>query len=258
MQHEYPCCIEDCFAFSDDDTYVFDFLLIEKAAQTFPVGNRDCQLIFGINPARKNNNIAMVRRRGQNIECVVCFAPPKSTDTQTADDLIYERVTRGIRACYSDEIYVDVDGIGDNVPYILPSFGIETYIHEVYFNQSPENKNAYYDKRSEMYAYAKAWFKHGAYISNNEDFIKELRMIRYNLNSPKFQLVEKDEIKKSLKHSPDIANIFALTFLYEEDIPSYSEPIRYVARTGLEDKIYRSCEQKNAKDYTQSDLCLFE
>jgi hypothetical protein len=238
MQHEYPCCIEDCFAFSDDDTYVFDFLLIEKAAQTFPIANRDRRLILGIDPARKNDNIAMVWRRGQNVERIVCFAPPKSTDTRTADDLIWERVTREIRACYPDEIYVDVGGIGGNVPYILRSFGIETYINEVYFNQSPENKNAYHDKRAEMYAYAKAWLKRGASIPNNEDFIKELRMIKYNPNSPKFRLVEKDEIKKNLKHSPDIADAFALTFPYEEDMSSYSEPMHYVATTGLEDKIY--------------------
>ena len=123
----------------------------------FPVANRDCQLILGIDPARKNDNIAMVWRRGQNVERIVCFAPPKSTDKQTADDLIWKRVTREIRACYPDEI-----------------------------------------------------------IPNNNDFVKELRMIKYNPNSPKFRLVEKDEIKKSLKHSPDIADAFALTFPYEE------------------------------------------
>jgi len=137
---------------------------------------------------------------------------------ETADDLIWERVTREIRACYPDEIYVDVGGTGRNVPYILRSFGIETYIHEVYFNQSPENKNAYHDKRAEMYAYAKAWLKRGAHLPNNEAFLNELRMIKYNPNSPKFRLVEKSEIKKNLKHSPDIADAFALTFPYEEDI----------------------------------------
>lgn len=132
--------------------------------------------------------------------------------------MIWERVTREIRACYPDEIYVDVGGTGRNVPYILRSFGIETYIHEVYFNQSPENKNAYHDKRAEMYAYAKAWLKRGAHLPNNEAFLNELRMIKYNPNSPKFRLVEKSEIKKNLKHSPDIADAFALTFPYEEDI----------------------------------------
>ena len=84
----------------------------------------------------------------------------------------------------------------------------------------------------------KRGFKREASVPNNDDFVKELRMIKYNPNSPKFRLVEKDEIKKSLKHSPDIADAFALTFPYEEDIPSYSEPIRYVATAGLEDKIY--------------------
>ena len=182
-----------CFiqAFSDDDTYVFDFLLIEKSRADVPRRQpRLPPLILGIDPARKNDNIAMVWRRGQNVERIVCFAPPKSTDTQTADDLIWERVTREIRACYPDEIYVDVGGIGGNVPYILRSFGIETYIHEVYFNQSPENKNAYHDKCAEMYPYAKAWFKRGASVPNNDDFVKELRMIKDNPNSPKFRLHE--------------------------------------------------------------------
>lgn len=217
---------------------MFEYQLIERALRTEKTTGRGSRLILGIDPARINDNIAMVWRRGQNVEKIVCFKPPCGDDRKTADEFIWERIAREIRNLFPDDIYVDVGGIGGNVPYILRSLGINTYIHEVYFNQSPENKNAYHDKRAEMYAYAKAWFKHGVYIPNNEDFIKELRMIKYNPNSPKFRLVEKDEIKKSLKHSPDIADAFALTFPYEEDIPSYSEPIRYVATTGLEDKIY--------------------
>jgi hypothetical protein len=90
-----------------------------------------------------------------------------------------------------------------------------------------------------MYAYAKAWMKRGAHIPNDEAFKKELRMIKYNPNSPKFRLVEKSEIKKRLKHSPDIADAFALTFPYDEDIPCYSGiRMQYKGRTGLEEDIY--------------------
>lgn len=238
MQHEYPCCIEDCFAFSEDETYVFDFLLIDNALKTSRVDNNNCRLILGIDPARKNDNIAMVWRRGQTIEKIVSFKPPVSSDVKTSDDLLWERVVREIRMLYPDDIYIDVGGIGGGVPYILRSMGIETYIHEVYFNQSPENKDAYHDKRSEMYAYAKAWLKRGAHIPNNDDFVKELRMIKYNPTSPKFRLVEKSEIKKSLKHSPDIADAFALTFPYEEEAPSYDYEIKFNPTTGLEKFIY--------------------
>ena len=222
MQHEYPCCIEDCFAFSDDQTYVFENNLIENAVKTVPQSNRGFRLILGIDPARINDNIAMVWRRGQNIERIVCFKPPCGND-----DLLWERVVQEIRAFYPDDIYIDVGGIGGNVPYILRSFGINTYIHEVYFNQSPENKNAYHDKRAEMYAYAKAWLKRGAHIPDDEMFKKELRMIKYNPSSPKFRLVEKAEIKKNLKHSPDIADAFVLTFPYEKDHEPYSQPLQF-------------------------------
>ena len=162
--------------------------------------------------------------------------------TKAANDycrlLVHCKKSQEIRNLFPNDIHVDVGGIGGNVPYILRSLGINTYIHEVYFNESPEDKSVYHDKRAEMYAYAKAWLKRGAHLPNDEAFLNELRMIKYNPNSPKFRLVEKDEIKKSLKHSPDIADAFSLTFPYEEDILSYSEPIRYVATTGLEDKIY--------------------
>lgn len=167
----------------------------------------------------------MVWRRGQNVERIVCFAPPKSTDTKTADDLIWEGIAREIRNFFPDDIYLDVGGIGGNVPYILRSLGINTYIHEVYFNESPEDKSAYHDKRAEMYAYAKAWLKRGAHLPNDKAFLNELRMIKYNPNSPKFRLVEKSEIKKNLKHSPDIADAFALTFPYERDYNVYSQPM---------------------------------
>ena len=154
-------------------------------------------------------------------------------DRKTADEFIWERIAREIRNLFPDDIYVDVGGIGGNVPYILRSLGINTYIHEVYFNKSPEDKSAYHDKRAEMYAYAKVWFKRGASVPNNDDFIKELRMIKYNPNSPKFRLVEKDEIKKSLKHSPDIADAFALTFPYERDYDAYSPPMRLVCENRI-------------------------
>ena len=60
MQHEYPCCIEDCFAFNDDDTYVFEYQLIERALRTEKTTGRGSRLILGIDPARINDNIAMV------------------------------------------------------------------------------------------------------------------------------------------------------------------------------------------------------
>ncbi len=175
----------------------------------------------------------MVWRRGQNVEKIVCFKPPCGDDRKTADELIWERIAREIRNLFPDDIYVDVGGIGGNVPYILRSLGINTYIHEVYFNESPEDKSAYHDKRAEMYAYAKAWLKRGAHLPNDEAFLKELRMIKYNPNSPKFRLVEKSEIKKNLKHSPDIADAFTLTFPYERDYDAYSPPMRLVCENRI-------------------------
>lgn len=216
MQHEYPCCIEDCFAYNDDETYVFDVLSIEKAVKQKPAENRGARLVLGIDPARINDRVAMVWRRGRNVEKIVAFNPTKCNDRQTADDLLWERVAREIREKRPDDIFVDVGGIGGNVPYILRSLGVDTYIHEVYFNQSPDNKNAYHDKRAEMYARARDWLHDGAYIPNDDDFVRELRMIKFIPEAPKFQLVEKSEIKKNLKHSPDLADAFALTFPYKD------------------------------------------
>lgn len=216
MQHEYPCCIEDCFAYNDDETYVFDVVSIEKAVKQKPAENRGARLVLGIDPARINDRVAMVWRRGRNVEKIVSFQPPKCNDRQTADDLLWERVAREIREKRPDDIFVDVGGIGGNVPYILRSLGIDTYIHEVYFNQSPDNKSAYHDKRAEMYARARDWLHDGAYIPNDDDFARELRMIKFIPEAPKFQLVEKSEIKKNLKHSPDLADAFALTFPYKD------------------------------------------
>lgn len=223
MQHEYPSCIEDCFAYSDDDTYVFDFELLEKATHTSKQPSRG-RLILGIDPARINDKVAMVWRRGQNIERIVAFTPPCGSD-----DLLWERIVREIRNLYPSDIYIDVGGIGGNVPYILRTFGVNAYIHEVYFNQTPDNRQAYHDKRAEMYFNAKEWLKKGAYLPRDEAFLNELRTIKYIPDSPKFRIVEKSEIKKRLKHSPDIADAFALTFPYEETvIPFCDKPLRYV------------------------------
>lgn len=225
MQHEYPCCIEDCFAFSDDDTYVFDFALLDRALRTQKNPTPRGRLILGIDPARVNDNVAMVWRRGTNIEKIVYFKPPCGDDS-----LLWDRVVFEIRNFYPDDIYVDVGGIGGNVPYILRSLGIHSCIHEVYFNQSPDNKQAYYDKRAEMYFNARTWLKNGACIPSDELFMSELRAIKYIPDSQKFRIVEKSEIKKHLKHSPDIADAFALTFPYIELAACpFSGPSRYVS-----------------------------
>lgn len=223
MQHEYPSCIEDCFAFSDDDTYVFDFAVLERAVRTRRQSSCNGRLILGIDPARVNDNVAMVWRRGQNIEKIVAFKPPCGDDS-----LLWERVVREIREFYPSDIYVDVGGIGGNVPYILRSLGVNAYIHEVYFNQSPDNKQAYHDKRAEMYFHAKEWLKSGASIPEHETFLSELRSIKYIPESPKFRIIEKSEIKKQLKHSPDIADAFVLTFPYDSRFEQSADiPLRY-------------------------------
>ena len=106
-----------CFiqAFNDDDTYVFEYQLIERALRTEKTTGRGSRLILGIAPARINDNIAMVWRRGQNVEKIVCFKPPCGDDRKTADEFIWEWIAREIRNFFPDDIYVDVGGIGGNV-----------------------------------------------------------------------------------------------------------------------------------------------
>lgn len=68
------------------------------------------------------------------------------------------------------------------------------------------------NRRSEMWISMAEWVKRGGALPNLPELVGELTSPTYTLVQGKFQLEDKDQIKKRLGRSPDLADALALTF----------------------------------------------
>lgn len=121
-------------------------------------------------------------------------------------------VAREAREWKYDAIFVDA-GRGEGVIDRLRQLGFDR-VFEINFGSSP-SEASYADKRAEMYFRMAEWFtESGGRIPNNPDLKTELSSITYGYTKAdsKRKIDSKDDIKKTLGRSPDIADALALTF----------------------------------------------
>lgn len=74
----------------------------------------------------------------------------------------------------------------------------------------------YFNKRSEMWFEMANWVKRGGALPPIQSLVKELTAPTYTFQNGKFRLEEKDQIKKRLQFSPDMADALACTFALPE------------------------------------------
>jgi phage terminase large subunit len=70
----------------------------------------------------------------------------------------------------------------------------------------------YFNKRSEMWFLMASWVKAGGALPYDAQLLRELTTPTYYFQDGKFRLEEKDQIKKRLKMSPNLADALCLTF----------------------------------------------
>ena len=70
----------------------------------------------------------------------------------------------------------------------------------------------YLNKRAEMWFAAAHWIKEGGALPDIPELIPELTTPTYTFKGDRFQIEDKDQIKKRLGRSPDLADGLALTF----------------------------------------------
>jgi phage terminase large subunit len=80
----------------------------------------------------------------------------------------------------------------------------------------PANDPRYANMRAEMWMRMSEWIKAGGALPSIPELIAELTSPTYFFNLGKFQLESKEQIKKRLGKSPDLADALALTFALPE------------------------------------------
>lgn len=93
---------------------------------------------------------------------------------------------------------------------------------DVQFHGQP-NDPRFANRRAEMWWAMAESVKLGASLPNVRELVRELTTPTYMFHNGKFQLEDKDQIKKRLGSSPDIADAYALTYALPE-MPSANAP----------------------------------
>lgn len=76
----------------------------------------------------------------------------------------------------------------------------------------PSPNPRYYNMRAEMWMEMADWIKRGGALPPNPELVAELTGPTYFFNGGKFQIEAKDQVKKRLGRSPDLADALALSF----------------------------------------------
>lgn len=136
------------------------------------------------------------------------------TMEQATSDLIAARVANSKLRWGSEMELIDgTGGYGSGVVDSLRIAGHSPY--EINF-AGKASTTEYVNIRAEMWFRMAEWVKGGGSLPNDARLKKELCAPMYFFNKGKFQLEAKDQIKKRLGFSPDIADALALTFAMPE------------------------------------------
>lgn len=169
------------------------------------------EIILGIDPSGGRDRTAMVARQGSKVLSVRVLEHLKDSL-----DLAY-RVLDFKNEVKADKCFCD-RGYGQSILAIASQSGEK--IMPVDFGGTATDALTYKNKRAEMYGKARDWLYAGGFLGKRDDpyiadLRRELSVIETNLrqsDDSRICLKPKDDIRKKIGASPDIADAFVLTF----------------------------------------------
>jgi hypothetical protein len=205
FKNEYPISPEEAFESIETDS----FIPIENVqyARKRKIENDSLPLILGVDVATSGNDkTCFVWRKGDVMVKYQLFS--KLLNDQVADKLL-----EVILQDNPSKIFIDsTGGFGGGVAAIMRLRGYT--IEEINFGSKPSNP-LYSNKRAEMYANLKEWILRE--VSIPDDNLLEMDLLSFGSTNDingRLLIESKENIKKRLKRSPDIADALALTFAY--------------------------------------------
>lgn len=128
---------------------------------------------------------------------------------------VANQATHYIRNFKPARVFVDAGGVGGGVVDILHDRGFKKIVRAVMFGSRALNDDRYHNRRAEMWDELRQWLntEQTVKIPDDEKLCAELCAVDKKYDSRgRLQLEEKDEVKKRLGRSPDMADALALTF----------------------------------------------
>lgn len=160
--------------------------------------------VLGIDVARfGDDRNVLFPRHGR-----VAYMPTIMRNATTSQ--IAARAARAMQTWKADAAMVDgTGGYGAGVIDQMRNAGLTVF--EVQFAGKADD-DRYFNKRSEMWFLAAEHIKSGGALPDVPDLKRELTAPTYYFQNGKLRLEEKEQIKKRLGFSPDIADGYVLTF----------------------------------------------
>ena len=182
--------------------------VVREAAQTELLSSSS-PLIIGIDVARfGDDNTVFCFRRGR-----LCLDFKSFSHLDNV--AVANQATYYIRQYKPARIFIDAGGVGGGVVDILHDRGFKKIVRAVMFGEKALLDERYHNRRAEMWDELRQWLcsRPPVKIPDNENLCSELCAVNKKYDSRgRLQLEEKDEIKKRIGRSPDMADALALTF----------------------------------------------
>ena len=166
------------------------------------------QTRLGIDVARFGDDRTVVFKR----QGLASWAPVIMRHQRTTD--IAARAAQEINDSEAEMTFVDDTGHwGHGVIDNLLAAGYKAI--GIQFHGPPIDPR-YKNKRAEMWMEMADWIRRGGALPRLPELVKELTAPTYTFVNGKIQLEDKDQIKKRLGYSPDLADALALTFAQKD------------------------------------------
>lgn len=165
---------------------------------------------LGVDVARFGDDASIIFPR-QGLRGSPCWEMRNADGPQVAAAIVVKK-----DEYESEAEFVDVEGVGASVEDALRAMDLS--FTAVRFSAVP-NDPRFYNKRSEMLWNAAAWTKRGGALASDPLLKGEMCAHTYTLKKGKIWVVEKDQVKKLIRRSPDRFDALGCTFAIP-DMPS--------------------------------------
>lgn len=200
------------FPKADDDT-IIPLALVEDAMRRESSASPTAPIVWGLDVARFGDDCSALAKRQSNLLLEPIKKWHKLDLMQVAGvvkaewDAVDDQKQRPV------EILVDSIGLGSGVVDRLRELGLP--VRGVNVSESPALKNSYRNLRTELWFKAKAWFEQrNCALPKDDALCADLVSVKYLSPDSAGRLMaeSKDQTKKRLRRSPDLADAFVLTF----------------------------------------------
>ncbi len=204
FHQEYPCNARE--AFTSDSRNLLIPVVKAMRAQKRPA-IKSGVIVAGLDPARfGDDKTALVVRQGR---AVVTAKTYDRYDVMEVAGIAVRLLTANPKIAM---LFVDMIGIGAGVVDRLHELGLKDRVMGVNFGSKASDEDHFVNKRSECWGLMGDWVADGT-IPDTEEWLADVTSTAFKYDSRgRIKLEPKEDVKKELGKSPDLADALALTF----------------------------------------------